>query len=123
LLGSSFFFILALDLELSASFNGEFHLHFATFLLLKESVGLVFSLGNLFVEDTFFFVSNSAELLNLMVNHSLAFLLFFREALRFLFLLHKVSSGFLLCEIFDLFLLSEFLLSGQRLNLDLFLVG
>lgn len=123
LLGSTLFFILALDLELSAAFDGEFHLHFAAFLLLEESVGFVFSLSDLLVEDAFFFVSNSSELLDLMVNHSLTFLLFFGKALRFLFLLHEVSSGFLPGEIFDLLFFGKFLLSGKRLNLDLLLVG
>jgi hypothetical protein len=108
---------------LSAALDGKFHLHFAAFLILKETVSLGLGLGNLLVEDTFFFVSNGTKLFNLMVNHSLTFLLFVREPLLFFFLLHEVSSGFLLSEFLDLFLFSEFLLPAQRLDLDLFLVG
>jgi hypothetical protein len=108
---------------LSAALDGKFHLHFAAFLLLKETISLALSFGDLFVEDTFFFVSNGTKLFNLMVNHSLAFLLFVREPLLFFFLLHEVSSSFLLGEFLDLFLFSEFLLPVQRLDLDLFLIG
>jgi hypothetical protein len=117
------FFIFALDLELSTALNGKFHFHFAAFLLLEESVGFLFSLSNLFVENTFFFVSNGTKLFNLMVNHSLTFPLFIREPLLFFFLLHEVSSGFRLGELLDFLFLSELLLSSQRLNFDLFLVS
>ena len=51
LFGRSFFFVESLNLKLTTSLNGELHLHLSALLFLEESVGFVFGLGNLLVED------------------------------------------------------------------------
>lgn len=58
LLGRGLFFGESLNLKLTASLNGELHLHLSALLLLKESVGLVFSLRNLLVQDLLLVVLN-----------------------------------------------------------------
>lgn len=123
LLGRNLLLYLPLDLKLSAALDGQFHLHFASFLLFEEAVCLVLGFCHLLVQDTLFLVSNGAELFNLMVDHALTFLLFFREPLLFFFLLHEVSGGFLLGKLLDLLFLRQLLLPGHSLDLDLLLVG
>lgn len=58
-----------------------------------------------------------------MIDHSLAFCLLFCKPLLFLFLFHKVSSGFFPGELFNSLFFCEFLLSGHGLHFYLFLVS
>jgi len=109
LFGRSFFFVESLNLKLTTSLNGELHLHLSALLFLEESVGFVFSLGNLLVEDLLLVVLDSAELTNLPFDHAAAFGLFLCEALRFLVLFHQIASSLLFSELFNLLFFLKFL--------------
>ena len=43
--------IFALNLKLARTFDGSFHLGLALLLLLKETIGSIFSLSNLAIQD------------------------------------------------------------------------
>lgn len=123
LFSAGLLFLQALDLELTTSFDGELHLHLSAFLLLKESVSLVLSLGHLLVEDLLFVVLDGAELSDLPVNHAVAFGLFLSEALRFLLFFHEIAASLLFGELLDSLFLLEFLAAGFVLENDLLLVS
>jgi len=123
LFGRGLLLLASLNLELTASFDGELHLHLSALLLLKESVGLVFSLGDLLVKDLFFVVLNGTELLDLPVNHAAAFGLLLGEALRFLLFLHEVTGCLFLSELLNLLFFLKLLATGFVLEGDLLLVG
>lgn len=123
LLGRGFLFLESLNLKLTASLDSELHLHLSSLLLLEESVGLVFSLGDLLVKDLLLVVLNGTELLDLPVDHAAALGLLFSEALRFFLFLHEVTSSLLFSEFLNLFFFLKLLATGFVLKGDLLLVS
>ena len=110
-------------MKLTASLDGELHLHLSALLLLKESVGFIFGLRNLLVQDLLLVVLDGAELANLPVNHATTFGLFLFEALRFFLLFHEVTTSLLSGEFFNFLFFLKFLATGFILEYDLSLVG
>ena len=113
---------LALDLEGSALVDGLFHISLSLLLLLEESVSLVFSLRNLFVQDLLLVVLQSSEFLDLTVNHALSFSLLGLEAFIFTLFLHLVAGISRLGKLLDLLFLLSFLEEGSLLLFELILV-
>ena len=113
---------LALDLEGSALVDGLFHISLSLLLLLEESVSLVFSLRNLFVQDLLLVVLERSEFLDLTVNHALSLSLLGLEALIFTLFLHLVAGISRLGKLLDLLFLLSFLEEGSLLLFELILV-
>jgi len=90
-----------LNLKLTASLDGELHLHLSALLLLKESVGFIFGLRNLLVQDLLLVVLDGAKLSDLPVDHAVTLGLLLSKALRFLLLLHKIARSLFLGEFFN----------------------
>lgn len=100
-LGISNFFILAIDLILSAFLDGGFHFSSSHLFFFEQDVGFVFGLGNLLVEHFFFLVSDFHELLDLTVDEGLSDLLFVCEALGLLCFFEVLESFSLLSILLD----------------------
>jgi len=94
-------FLKALNLKLTGSLNGELHLHLTFLLSFKESVGLIFSLSNLLVQDLLLVVLDGAKLSDLPVDHAVTLGLLLSKALRFLLLLHKIARSLFLSKFFN----------------------
>jgi len=111
-----------LDLEASAPVDGFFHVSLSLLLLLEESVGLVFSLSNLSVQDLLLVVLKSSEFLDLTVNHALSFILLGLETFIFTLFLHLVAGISRFSKLGDLLFGLGFFEEGRLLLLELILV-
>ena len=61
-------FLSSFDLKGAGTFDCLLHFEFTALLFLVETVGLILSLGHLFVENLFLVVAESAELFDLFIN-------------------------------------------------------
>lgn len=82
------FFRLALDLELAATLDRQFHFHLAAFRLLEQAISLVFGLRHLLIKHFLLVVANGSQIFDLSVDHCLPLALFVGEALRLPLMLH-----------------------------------
>ena len=101
--------VFALNLKLATTLDGGLHLGLALLLLLKETVGTIFSLGNLTIQDLLLVVLQLTQVLDLPVNEVLAGLLLGGKPLLLTLLLQTLEVLPLLSKRLDLLLLLDLL--------------
>jgi hypothetical protein len=106
-------FLSSFHLQGPGSVDGLLHFEFAALLLFVKTIRFILGLRDLFVENMFLSVLESAQLFDLAIDHSLANGKLFFESSLFSVLSLIVHSQFLLGECFDSGLLSKLFLSNQ----------
>ena len=118
-----FLLLSAFNLQRSRPLDRLLHLKLAPLLLLVQSVGFVFGLSDLLVQNLLLVVFQSPKLLNLLVDHLLT-----SDELFLLALFNSVDAKLvpdqlLASEFFNAGLLFEFFLAGELCCSDLVRVG
>jgi hypothetical protein len=114
--------LLALNLECTAAVDGGLHFSLFPFVFLKQTVSLVFSLGNLLVQNSLSIVLECLQLCNLRIDHLLSLVLLLLEFLLFTFFFHVIKLLSLLVVLLNFLGLRNVPKSFSLLLLHLLLV-